>query len=378
MSSRVTRKRARMDEGDAAAVKAELQQLEGSMDVDAAPPLDPEAPRSDASGTRANDAASDADEDAQAYVQDEELWFHDGTAILVAAGVGFRIYKGLLAEHSPVFQELFSQSHPLRTLPIDETQTVTCPVIQLSDSAHDLRYILRICMPRRGASVYGAYNPPFDEVSASIRLGQKYQITPLYEQSIRLLKGHYTDDLSVWLTRKPKTLPGFQAVNVIGVVNLARLTGELSILPTALYKCTRLDSRVVRGFQHADGSQENLTLDDLGLVFDAKTAIRKASIAVMLRTFNGGVAEGCRRPDTCSAVLYDAMADLDEHVDQLIRGAAFQSYTGVLKDKQLAVCTACKEAVNLRHSEEQQIMWDHLPELLRIQVPGWGAGKSLP
>ncbi|EJF60247.1 hypothetical protein DICSQDRAFT_181403 [Dichomitus squalens LYAD-421 SS1] len=377
MSSGVRRKRARMDEEDAAAVKAELQELEGSMDVDAASPPDPEAPRSDASGTRADVSASNVDEDAEAYVQDKNLWFHDGTAILVAAGVGFRIYKGLLAEHSPVFKELFSQDHPLRTLPIDETQTITCPLIQLSDSAHDLRYILRVYMPRRNASVYGPCIPSFDKLSASIRLGQKYQITPLYEQSIRLLKNYYTDDLSVWL-RANKRPPGFSAVNVIGVVNLARLTGELSILPAALYRCTLLDSRIVRGYKRADGSQENLTLDDLGLVFDAKTEIRKAGVAVMLRAFNGGLANGCTRSNTCSAALHDAMAGLDEHVDQLIAGGAFQNYTVVLKDKKLAVCTACKEAVNLRHSKERQSMWDRLPELLRIQVPGWGAEKPLP
>ena len=39
--------------------------------------------------------------------KDKEFWFNDGTVILVAQDVEFCIYKGILAEHSPVFSDMF-------------------------------------------------------------------------------------------------------------------------------------------------------------------------------------------------------------------------------------------------------------------------------
>lgn len=63
--------------------------------------------------------ASKASQNAQAEVRleerekDEEFWYDDGNIVVVARDVGFRIYKGLLADCSPVLREMFStpQTH---------------------------------------------------------------------------------------------------------------------------------------------------------------------------------------------------------------------------------------------------------------------------
>ena len=39
--------------------------------------------------------------------RDEDFWFEDGTVVLVAEGVEFRVYEGLLADHSPVLRDMF-------------------------------------------------------------------------------------------------------------------------------------------------------------------------------------------------------------------------------------------------------------------------------
>lgn len=77
--------------------------------------------------------------------RDEEFWYSDGSIILVAGDVEFRIYKGLLADHSPVFRDMFSLPQPpvIASLTID-----TCPVVHLSDSPYDLRHVLRAYMPK--------------------------------------------------------------------------------------------------------------------------------------------------------------------------------------------------------------------------------------
>ena len=77
--------------------------------------------------------------------RDEEFWFEDGNVILVARDVEFRIYKGLLADHSPVFRDMFSLPQP--PAPSDG-EIPPCPIVHLSDSPEDLRYVLRIYMAR--------------------------------------------------------------------------------------------------------------------------------------------------------------------------------------------------------------------------------------
>ncbi len=72
--------------------------------------------------------------------RDAEYWLEDGTVILVARGVEFRVYKGVLSTHSPVFADMFS-------LPQPDQSPSQCPVVHLDDSPEDLRYVLRALLP---------------------------------------------------------------------------------------------------------------------------------------------------------------------------------------------------------------------------------------
>lgn len=97
------------------------------------------------------DGAGDSDVSI-ARTRDEEFWYSDGSIILVAHNVEFRVYKGLLTRHSPVFRDMFAPPQP----PVASSSTLfksadtLCPVVHLSDTPKDLRHILRVFMPRRG------------------------------------------------------------------------------------------------------------------------------------------------------------------------------------------------------------------------------------
>ena len=78
--------------------------------------------------------------------QDPEFWFKDGNILLVAGGVEFKVYRGVLVDRSPVYRDMFSLPQP----PSSESSpspTEEMPVVHLSDSPEDLRHILRACMP---------------------------------------------------------------------------------------------------------------------------------------------------------------------------------------------------------------------------------------
>lgn len=79
--------------------------------------------------------------------RDEEFWFEDGSVILVARNMEFRVYMRVLADHSPVFADMFSLPQPPRPAPSPAADE--CPIVHLADSPEDLRHILRVLLPRK-------------------------------------------------------------------------------------------------------------------------------------------------------------------------------------------------------------------------------------
>ena len=88
--------------------------------------------------------------------RDPTYWFDDGSVILLVQDVEFRVYRGILERHSSVLREMFSSCSSASQETIDHTDPgvvemkLLCPVVRLSDSARDWRYLLHWCM--RGSS----------------------------------------------------------------------------------------------------------------------------------------------------------------------------------------------------------------------------------
>lgn len=87
-----------------------------------------------------------------ARIRDEEFWFEDGSVVLATSNIEFRVYKGVLADYSPVFRDMFSLPQPTSPSTIGGTPTELtvdpCSAVHLSDHPGDLKHVLRICMPK--------------------------------------------------------------------------------------------------------------------------------------------------------------------------------------------------------------------------------------
>ena len=150
-----------------------------------------------------------------------------------------------------------------------------------------------------------------------VRLGDKYKITGLHSQSLKYLKHHFPNTFESWDTLEDYVPPGWVASGAIGVVNLARLTGELSVLPSAFIACICSEAAaysIAHGVTREDGALERLSPEDLIVCFESQSGLRAASITAVFRTFKPVVSQKCKTVHTCKTALRDVLIDLEENV----------------------------------------------------------------
>ncbi|KAI0700387.1 hypothetical protein C8T65DRAFT_709696 [Cerioporus squamosus] len=269
--------------------------------------------------------------------EDEEFWFDDGTIVLVAGNIKFRVYRGILTEHSPFFAETLSLPQPT------ECQGV-------HDNPESLRHVFRLLMPRKTANFAAVGSPMFDMVSAYIRIAHKYQMEALLS--------HWLD----WISHQSMVPDGFEPIHAIGVVNLARLTGCTSILPTALAVCTTLGDKIVTGFTRDDDTHKQLSMADLGRCFRAKGFLIQANAtAVALALAPEDTSDRFCFPNAkgrCTEVSFLAPEGLMP---------SWRTYDEAFKSE-YAVCRHCLAMRQNNYQEAQRVTWRRLPEFTGVRV----------
>ncbi|KAH9846277.1 hypothetical protein C2E23DRAFT_597733 [Lenzites betulinus] len=226
------------------------------------------------------DSSSTSTDHAE-ITRDTEFWFDDGNIVLISAAtstcgkVAFRVYKGMLARVSPVFQDLFelAGAHPgpgAVTLPLHEASEPRlfdgCPTVAVTESSIEMRHFL-------GAVLYSAMNvpyfrdptklQPFARMATIARVAHKYQADALataaferIEQLFITFDGRHAPSYMIELTHE----------DAIQVVNLAHLFDSPKTLLIALFLCCVLPPLLLRnGTLREDGVRERLSDEDYEL-----------------------------------------------------------------------------------------------------------------
>ncbi|KAI1791600.1 hypothetical protein LXA43DRAFT_889084 [Ganoderma leucocontextum] len=332
-------------------------------------------------------------EKVQAATRDSDYWFDDGNLILVSQGVSFRIYKGLLAEHSAVFHNMF---HIGQAMPEEEDLVDGCPVVPLDDSPNDLRELFRLIYPLSINLKFSGKKVDIAFISAIIRLDHKYELKGVYNQAMGYLTTYYTTSFDAWVDGRNSVPWKPEPVHAIRAINLARLTNATSILPAAFYICATRGPDILHGFPHgdadADGSTgvERLTPADLRLCLEMKVRLADENAHTAFLLF--------RPPDdaqVCSNSLRycaDVWRKLLEHAglskaphpvaseraldswmenaDCLPRWPLEGAYDPAARR---TLCGGCVAHLQARDRELRRQVWGRLPELLGLTIENWDA-----
>ncbi|KAI1795315.1 hypothetical protein LXA43DRAFT_1090965 [Ganoderma leucocontextum] len=324
------------------------------------------------------DSTSNSSTSSSAFKLHDEFWLPDGNVVLVARAIGFRVYRGLIAAQSTVFEDMFTASTSS-----SDSLFEGCPVVHLSDSPEDLVYLLRVLLPKSRR----LYNRPelrtFNEVSALIRLAHKYHIQDVQDQALAslresMLSSHFDD----WY--KPLRMTSITTIHTIGVINLARLTDTPSMLPGAFYGCTRLSpGELLDGLVREDGTVEHLSQDDLRLCLEGHRTLYFESSLLPTRIFADTPIAGCSTPSGCRLWCQRKLVGIVSSETLIAQPNALGSWQGAIKaaaadEKEGAtkICGTCEKELLHRDRRERRIIWQKLPEIFGITVEGWGVGAD--
>ena len=214
----------------------------------------------------------------------------------------------------------------------------------------------------------------FDQLSSVTRLSHKYNIGDLEDQAIRCLKTLFPDSWEDFNSNVGRCFGELEVlpVHAIGAVNLARLTGTPSVLPSALYLCCQLGSTIFDGWTREDGQTEHLSPEDLRRYVDGRMALIQEVLSILLDVFGVSASEDCKSRRACrEGIRKTAMAAMrnSQASDPLI----LDSWSEVIQHMARAygICNTCKALLLSREDKTMKRTWAKLPELMGVEVDDW-------
>ncbi|TFK84483.1 hypothetical protein K466DRAFT_527270 [Polyporus arcularius HHB13444] len=298
--------------------------------------------------------------------RDRTFWFQDGTIVVLAGNIEFKVYAGPLIEHSPVFQDMFSL--PQAGADVSTADRVR-PTVHLSDSPCDLRYLFELMMPSKTLRPFGSPVVNHDKLAAWIRMGHKYQIDVLVQEPLDRLRAHFPNNFDTYVASLKRQ---YKQKYSIGVVNLARLTDARDLLPVALMSCCQIQSGLTQGFQRIDGTWEQLSPGDLELCFNAKERLIQTRVQFANRLLGSGAAPECHSKEVCTRFMQAYLQRLTSGVIPGLRTPTPLSPWGSNINAIWRLCETCRKALTDDSNNYQREIFARLPTIMGVDVEGWG------
>ncbi|KAF7351076.1 BTB domain-containing protein [Mycena sanguinolenta] len=291
------------------------------------------------------------------------VWYRDGSVILQATNIQFRVHWGVLSQHSSFFRALEDFPQPSDQPTIDGS-----PIVELPDSAADIEHLLT-----------ALYDPTFLSqttlalavVGALIRLGRKYDFKNLLDSAVARLTSHNPATLAEYDALNVKsgsmrimTYPGYS----LDLLTLAQENNIGLVLPLAYYRTLRC-STPTEWVKQSHFCHWRISVD-------ASMAAKKLAT----KQFQPGYTLGwlrewpyppadCDSPKKCNATrkhVFYSFLDANR-LKPFLEASQIEIWKGFL-------CVACYQHVFESVTAGRQKMWEELPAI--FDLPPWHEVKN--
>ena len=300
------------------------------------------------------------------------------------------MYQGLLSRDSEVFRGLFAVPQPSSAEAVDG-----CPIVYLTDSSEQLRHLLRVVFDGKRYDLdyacerhrlTGSRRPfryyrldeqlDFAVVAALVRLSHKYQLDYVLSDFLARMMSCFGTDSGAWerVSRDHgSTAMRFSDTDAIAVVNIARLTGADSMLPTAFYLCCQLDPECVVGGRPQSGSDvESLSSEDVVKYVKARQSLLQRGLVDVVEIFDtvvpshrdASAASACR--STIDSTRQNRLTRTTASLISLL--SRTEQLTIRIKESQGLLCRSCADALCRVEQQQHKRNWRGLPQLLGLET----------
>ncbi|KAJ7601581.1 hypothetical protein DFH06DRAFT_404512 [Mycena polygramma] len=296
-------------------------------------------------------------------------WFQDGNIILMTETTAFKVYKGMVSQHSSILQDKFENV---------VTQVEGCPAVQLDDCTTDLSNFLTV-IHGCDRSFQLRSMREFMALIGVLRIATKYRADVLRQRALLPLQRIYPTKLSEW-DEAFENNSMIWHLDAVTVINVARELSALSILPAAMaflansslaQEAFGVSIMQTQPLRFAPGL---LSAEDLK-AFALMKEYNHGSIASTLkfireqgerrRSCQGVHADGCSSKFTAVFMTLAVVAATSE------APAGYPSFVitvqGVLQREEL--CGSCRDRVDVGLDRRRRAWWRGLPEALGYS--GW-------
>ncbi len=122
-----------------------------------------------------------------------------------------------------------------------------------------------------------------------------------------------------------------------------------------------LEREIFFDFEREDGSQEALTIGDLGICYTVNEDIVKDTIAIVLRTFSSPVSSSSSDASQCGE-MWKVLRVLYAFSHELAAGDLLLPRS-LVDGHWLDVCSSYEKMLKARHTDECPKLWNRLPVL---------------
>ncbi|CAA7266032.1 unnamed protein product [Cyclocybe aegerita] len=318
---------------------------------------------------------SQGDESSQnnppAPIARSDIWMDDGSIVLQAEFTQFRVHRTMLTRHSNIFKDMFSVSQPSSDLTVEG-----CPVVHLSDSAQDMKYVLSALYDQTYISRVAI---PFPAVAAMLRLGNKYEFIQLREDALFRLRSEFPSTLKEWqVLPSDYTHMVTQGGILYDIINLALEEGLFSILPAAYYLCIqdivspantllKLSSplragqnEIFSGQKRNDGTLATLppSVQKACILGREEILVQQAQATLGWLDVDSEVSDNCNQQHSCATTCTQLVSILWKPVPEPCRSLEKWSQLDPR-----GLCSACREEAKRIHEAGRQHMWEKMPQI---------------
>ncbi|EAU80884.1 hypothetical protein CC1G_03060 [Coprinopsis cinerea okayama7 len=306
-----------------------------------------------------------------------DVWFDDGSVVLQAQNVQFRVHRTMLSRHSEVFRDMFEIGRLGSSINASNTPQAAdptplvdgCPLIILHDDPTDLTHLLLSLYDKPHTTTDAL---PFATLAALLRLGRKYHFPSLYAEALRRLQSEFPASLEEW-EKLPQTYTYIVEEEglLFDIVNLALEMEVHEVLPSAYYLCVQDLNDLLYGIPRPNSPNgpamlpphiKNLCIQARERLLALQYDMTFAWID-LLGNWNQedhGVNTDCLKPDHCGRIagqlVREVFLPLPEVNRTLEKWTDFTTYTPLVNQ----LCAVCLEDARVCHEAGRRKVWEGL------------------